>query len=371
MAKSKWKMDTVVVVIPRQHHDDDQAIGYGKVGHVTSTDDKFPFVYFMALGKKICYHEDDLMLKTDFDKLSYQKRAEPWAMACFGLPDATDMKERADRFLEEALELYQACNRPKTDALMLLDYVFGRKKGEIEQEVGGVMLTLALLCDSGEISMMGMAEQELDRVWTKIGRIREKHRLAPRNSSLPGNIDTKGDRDEVQLNILQRMNETIERMSISLSREIPQKFILSRADYRELETLTGISEIRAVKVKSISLHTVVDPDSNGVDDESFVETRTGKRFLLGSLVPVDDTRSSFYLNFMLEKCDKPMKFYSDDKYDVCRGAIWGGNSAISVTRKSDNVIATFTINIEHTDISEFKVFLQKAKDAMTPEKQQS
>jgi NTP pyrophosphatase (non-canonical NTP hydrolase) len=54
-------------------------------------------------------------------------------------------KERAYRFFEEAGELFQAVGMTQEDAYKVVDYVYGRPKGVISQEIGGVMITLLAL----------------------------------------------------------------------------------------------------------------------------------------------------------------------------------------------------------------------------------
>ena len=76
----------------------------------------------------------------------FQSRVLPWLLECFGAEIASDTVERNHRFLEEALELVQACGCPSDEAHKLVDYVYGREVGEKSQEVGGVMVTLAALC---------------------------------------------------------------------------------------------------------------------------------------------------------------------------------------------------------------------------------
>ena len=73
----------------------------------------------------------------------FQERVWPWVAACFGPMIAVDPLERNHRFLEEALELCQACGATAQQAHQLVDYVFARDVGEREQEVGGIMVTLA------------------------------------------------------------------------------------------------------------------------------------------------------------------------------------------------------------------------------------
>ena len=65
------------------------------------------------------------------------------------------------RFLEEALELAQSFGCSNKEAHELVDYVFSRDVGQPEQEVGGVMVTLAALCSNAEIDMNGAGNQEL------------------------------------------------------------------------------------------------------------------------------------------------------------------------------------------------------------------
>lgn len=117
---------------------------------------------------------------------SFQQRAWAWMLAAFGLEIAGRTNERAHRFLEESIELAQAVGVTSEEAHMLVDYVFNRASGEPEQEAGGVMLTLAGLCDWLGIDMAKAGETELARVWTRIDLIREKQLRKPSSSPLPG-----------------------------------------------------------------------------------------------------------------------------------------------------------------------------------------
>lgn len=117
--------------------------------------------------------------------MSYQHRVQPWLIACFGAQVAYDMTERCDRFIEEAIELAQSVGHSAERAHALVDYVYGRPKGEPEQEVGGVMVTLAALCLAANMDMRAAGDKELDRIWTKIDAIRAKQAAKPRGSALP------------------------------------------------------------------------------------------------------------------------------------------------------------------------------------------
>ena len=106
-------------------------------------------------------------------------------MECFGPTIAADRHERNHRFLEEALELVQACGATQDEARQLVDYVYGRPVGDRAQEVGGVMITLAALCLAQAIDMRAAGEIELARIWTMVEQIRAKQASKPKHSPLP------------------------------------------------------------------------------------------------------------------------------------------------------------------------------------------
>lgn len=116
---------------------------------------------------------------------SFQTDVVTWAMHCFGSDSVCDPTVRAHRFLEEALELVQATGIPKSDALRLVDYVYSRPVGELEQEVGGVMVTLATYCDALGLSMDSCAVQELNRAIINTAAIRRKAELKPKFTDAP------------------------------------------------------------------------------------------------------------------------------------------------------------------------------------------
>lgn len=110
----------------------------------------------------------------DYHLHNFQSGVNDWMMSCFGKEIADNRTERNYRFLEEALELVQSNGCTKEDAYRLVDYVYGRPAGELEQECGGVMVTLAALAEACGISMDDCGNIELVRVWGKIEQIREK-----------------------------------------------------------------------------------------------------------------------------------------------------------------------------------------------------
>lgn len=116
---------------------------------------------------------------------SLQSRVLPWLLQCFGPDIPCDKQERNHRFLEEALELVQACGCTQSEAQQLVDYVYGRDQGDINQEVGGVMITLAALCIANGFDMHNAGETELARIWTMVEKIRAKQVAKPKHSPLP------------------------------------------------------------------------------------------------------------------------------------------------------------------------------------------
>lgn len=115
---------------------------------------------------------------------SFQIRVKRWLLACFGIEIASDKIERNHRFLEEALELVQSGSCTRSEAHQLVDYVYDRPIGEMKQEVGGVMNTLAAFCCAYDIDLNAAAEAELVRVWTKVEQIRAKQVAKPKHSPL-------------------------------------------------------------------------------------------------------------------------------------------------------------------------------------------
>lgn len=112
----------------------------------------------------------------------FQARVHPWLVECFGAEIASDKTERSWRFFEEATETVQAADMTREEAHQLVDYVYNRPKGELTQEVGGTMVTLAALCLAHGINMHECAEAELERILKPeiILKIRTKQQAKPK-----------------------------------------------------------------------------------------------------------------------------------------------------------------------------------------------
>lgn len=117
----------------------------------------------------------------------FQMKVYGWLLACFGGRIATDKVERNHRFLEEALELVQACDCTVSEAHQLVDYVFNRPVGEKHQEVGGVAVTLMALCTAHDLDYKNCAYKEFYRIsdLKVMEKIKAKQAAKPKHSPLP------------------------------------------------------------------------------------------------------------------------------------------------------------------------------------------
>lgn len=93
--------------------------------------------------------------------------AVAWAVRSFGHAHVRDFGTRSLRVAEEAVELAQAAGLPKEKLLDLVEIVYSRPVGSINQELGGVMLTTAVLSGIRGFTYQEAFEHELYRVLDK------------------------------------------------------------------------------------------------------------------------------------------------------------------------------------------------------------
>jgi len=93
-----------------------------------------------------------------------QAAVEVWVRKTFGDKIMDDEAERGRRVLEEAVELAQVEGVTRQDAHKIIDAVFKKPKGELSQELGGVIVTLLAACARHEIRLDDIARAEIDRV---------------------------------------------------------------------------------------------------------------------------------------------------------------------------------------------------------------
>lgn len=93
--------------------------------------------------------------------------AYEWAARCFGTEHVTNLPIRSLRTVEEAIELCQALNVPKGAVLAAVDLVYSRPPGDPKQEIGGILLTTNIICESINTEPAALFERELRRVLRK------------------------------------------------------------------------------------------------------------------------------------------------------------------------------------------------------------
>jgi hypothetical protein len=96
-----------------------------------------------------------------------QAKTADWCAAAFGEAHASSVPQRAVRFLEEAVELSQACGVDRAMAHQLVDYIFDRPPGEPFQELGGVGVTTLALANALGVSADQAEAAEVARVLAK------------------------------------------------------------------------------------------------------------------------------------------------------------------------------------------------------------
>ena len=92
----------------------------------------------------------------------------------FGVDKAYDALLRDMRFGEEAIELLQARGRSRAEAHRLVDYVYDRPVGIVEQEMGGVLTTLMAMASQQHIDLEDVTRAEMARFTRKNRQIAVK-----------------------------------------------------------------------------------------------------------------------------------------------------------------------------------------------------
>ena len=89
---------------------------------------------------------DDKMNMSWRGYLADQIEAEQLVRSTWGDKSMDDPHERGMRVAEEALETLQVLKGTRAEAHALVDMVFDKPLGEIDNEIGGVLFTLMTLC---------------------------------------------------------------------------------------------------------------------------------------------------------------------------------------------------------------------------------
>lgn len=106
----------------------------------------------------------------------FSRDAMAWRTETLGRP----MSEVASlRVAEEFCEAVQSLGVTLADFIALAANVWIKPRGDLKQEIGGVMMTLAVLCEVQGISLSEAASTELQRAIGKSSEIQEKERKKP------------------------------------------------------------------------------------------------------------------------------------------------------------------------------------------------
>lgn len=89
-----------------------------------------------------------------------------WIIEIFGWDSYLNKNERAKRFFEEAIELNQAMGVSQEDALRLVNHVYSKPVGDVEQELGGVGITLLALGSALSLDVSALTLREYERIST-------------------------------------------------------------------------------------------------------------------------------------------------------------------------------------------------------------
>lgn len=133
---------------------------------------EYPLIDFVGTGIELWKLDFQSVPAPKGTMAIFQTDCEKWMQECFGDKIASDMTERAMRFLEEAMELAQAQGMTKDECGRVLEYVYNRPQGEINQEVGGVIVTLACFCAKAGIDLQKEALREFARIDTPEMRLK-------------------------------------------------------------------------------------------------------------------------------------------------------------------------------------------------------
>jgi hypothetical protein len=100
----------------------------------------------------------------------FQHAVSIWIRLVFKPEVVEDKQERNHRFLAEALELVQSAGCTVEQAHTLVDYVYGRTVGELNDEVGSTMVALAALCNEHGVDMGEAGIAYLEKVGLRLER---------------------------------------------------------------------------------------------------------------------------------------------------------------------------------------------------------
>lgn len=104
-----------------------------------------------------------------------QEEVKNWIHETFGDAFNGDVKERCQRFLEEALEVVQSAGLSRSEADKILTYVYTRPvEPQVSTEIGGAFTTLCAVANSLEVDIGEAYNADKYKRWANIPRIQAK-----------------------------------------------------------------------------------------------------------------------------------------------------------------------------------------------------
>lgn len=97
---------------------------------------------------------------------SLQDMVIQWLENCFGRGAAESKNERRFRFMEEAVELFQAAGGTPDEIHRVIEHVYSKPPGQVSQEIAGCYSTLLAFAHSYNIDAEAELRFELNRVST-------------------------------------------------------------------------------------------------------------------------------------------------------------------------------------------------------------
>lgn len=109
-----------------------------------------------------------------------QNKVIRWQDKCFGWKMRMNVRS-AHAFIEEAIELAQACGLSEREVGMHVARIFAKPKGLVEQEIGGVMLTLASVANVYSLDMLKIMNDHVDWCEAHTDEIRDRYLVKEQN----------------------------------------------------------------------------------------------------------------------------------------------------------------------------------------------
>lgn len=191
--------------------------------------------------------------------------AHEWAVRCFGDKHVINSGTRSLRTVEEAIELCQALGVSRELAHKAVDTVYSRPIGEPEQEIGGVLLTINILCESLGVDADALFERELRRVLMKSPEHFAKRNKDKVDLGLDASAQTPGDSTDDRVKKFIAVDRLWRNEAARLQFEKANGFTADQWETEPYQVAfrawAGLSEVvRAEQIKA-TLHSIPTPDA--------------------------------------------------------------------------------------------------------------